>query len=273
MPVILELGVDLALVLGFVVALGFLYVYRGTLKPALFLFAALFEVVRVGGFGHYARPFGGIASWLRAQAENIDHAIAAMVLATQKGIVLLWHGLAYQAKLLGRLLGDLAETIEHRFHRLLLAFPPALMLWAAVRAAQQLPAIVGNLARARRAALAAAAAIAIPSGWIWRDIRGLRGSLARLRDRVSAQSRHFTRAGAAALVAGALATLGLGWLRCPRVGKVGKRACGMDLGLLESLLADTLIIAGSISLVQYAEEVSAITDEVAGAVREFVRVS
>lgn len=43
------------------------------------------------------------------------------------------------------------------------------------------------------------------------------------------------------------------WLFCRQVGNVGKRICGLDSSLLQSLLLDTLAIASVISVVEMAE--------------------
>jgi hypothetical protein len=77
-------------------------------------------------------------------------------------------------------------------------------------------------------------------------------------------------AGAVAL---ALSRLGLRWLRCPAVGKAGQTVCHMDAGLLESLLADTLLIVGSLSLVTFAEEMQGVTELVARPIQTFWRAS
>jgi hypothetical protein len=63
-----------------------------------------------------------------------------------------------------------------------------------------------------------------------------------------------TKAAGAALVAFSLARLGLGWLRCGNVKKVGKRLCGMNPDLLDALLIGTTLIVGTISLREFAKE-------------------
>jgi hypothetical protein len=100
-----------------------------------------------------------------------------------------------------------------------------------------------------------------------RDIRGLR---ARLRAAEDAATATLARLGklerllGASALAGALAValgrLGLGWVRCSNVSRVGKSVCGMDTQLLESLLADALIVAGTLSLVEFAEEMQGVTE-------------
>jgi hypothetical protein len=76
---------------------------------------------------------------------------------------------------------------------------------------------------------------------------------------------------AAGLVAAAVGRLGFGWVRCSRVRKVGRGICGMDGDLLDALLASTLLIAGSISVVRLAKDCRAFTGEVDEAIRFFVR--
>ncbi len=75
----------------------------------------------------------------------------------------------------------------------------------------------------------------------------------------------------AALGAAVLSKLGLGFLRCTNFRKAGKRACGMDASLLESLLADTLLVVGTLSLVEFATEMETVTAEVAPLLRKFWR--
>ena len=77
-------------------------------------------------------------------------------------------------------------------------------------------------------------------------------------------------AGAVAL---ALSRLGLGWVRCSKVGRVGRNVCGMDDGLLESLLADSLLILGTLSLVTFAEEMQDVTGAIVAPIQTFWRAS
>ncbi len=75
----------------------------------------------------------------------------------------------------------------------------------------------------------------------------------------------------AALGVGILSKLGLGFLRCANFKKAGKRACGMDTSLLDALIADTLLIAGTLSLVEFAREMETVMEEVAPLVTRFWR--
>lgn len=82
-----------------------------------------------------------------------------------------------------------------------------------------------------------------------------------------------TVAGIIGLVGASIARLGLPWLKCSRVDRAGRALCGMDQSLLESLLADALLIAGTVSLVEFAEGMQGITAEVAPMIRTFWRAT
>jgi hypothetical protein len=75
-------------------------------------------------------------------------------------------------------------------------------------------------------------------------------------------------AGAVAL---ALSRLGIGWVRCSKVGRAGKTLCGMDESLLESLLADTLAIVGTVSLIEFIRDAQAVEHVALEALGGFIR--
>jgi hypothetical protein len=73
------------------------------------------------------------------------------------------------------------------------------------------------------------------------------------------------------VVATALARLGLGWIRCNKVKRVGKGVCGLDDSLIDKFLLDALAIFGVISIVEFAEGLLAIEDEAVGIMGHLVR--
>src|SRR6185437_6165327 len=88
----------------------------------------------------------------------------------------------------------------------------------------------------RAAAAAGAIAVTLP-GTIQKDVRvpfgkTIKQILRRLR---SLEKRIGVTAGAA-IVAAALARLGLGWIRCANVKRVGKAVCGFDRNWLNTIL-------------------------------------
>jgi len=101
--------------------------------------------------------------------------------------------------------------------------------------------------------------------------REAEGGLERLWDRVGHLSWATAGVGAVALVTVALGRLGAGWFRCTNVRNVGRRLCGMNPSQLEGLLAGTLAIVGTISIVDFAKELQALVDEGAGAIHGLIR--
>lgn len=75
------------------------------------------------------------------------------------------------------------------------------------------------------------------------------------------------------VVAVVLSRLGLSWARCTNVSRVGKNVCGMNPSLLESLLADTLLIAGTLSIVEFAEEMQGVTEAAVRPILTFWRAA
>jgi len=73
------------------------------------------------------------------------------------------------------------------------------------------------------------------------------------------------------VVATAIARLGVGWIRCNKVRRLGRAACGMDDSLLDSLLLDALAIFSVLSVVEFATELRAVEDEAIGIMGKLVR--
>ena len=92
---------------------------------------------------------------------------------------------------------------------------------------------------------------------IWKRIRALEHKLA--------------KPVAVAAVVAALARLGLGWIRCNKVRKVGRSLCGFDDSLLDSWLLDAVAIFSLISVVEFANELRAVEDEALGIMGRLVR--
>lgn len=102
--------------------------------------------------------------------------------------------------------------------------------------------------------------VAIP-----RALGGIRSRLRDIEHEIAHPSTRWLRRTAVAMWGAAL--LGLvvrtlarrfPWLFCRKVKNVGGRICGLDSGLLESLLLDTVLISGTISVVAFAEELQAV---------------
>ncbi len=103
--------------------------------------------------------------------------------------------------------------------------------------------------------------------------RSLADSVGRLWHRVRSQEKALGLGAVVALVVAALGRLGIGWVRCGNVGKVGKNVCGMNPDLLESLLADSLLIVGTLSLVEFSREMVDVTELAVRPITSFWRAS
>jgi hypothetical protein len=76
--------------------------------------------------------------------------------------------------------------------------------------------------------------------------------------------------GIAAVVA-AIGRLGIGWIRCNKVRRIGKAACGMDESLIEQLLLGATAIFSVVSVVEFAKEMRTIEDEAVSIMGRLVR--
>ena len=105
---------------------------------------------------------------------------------------------------------------------------------------------------------------AIPDVWhlpgfpgVW---HGLTRRFARIHWRLSRLEKLLTATGLAAVMAAVLGVT-TSCLRRGNVGKTARRICGMDTSLLDALLLDGLAIVGTLSVVEFAEELRAVEDE------------
>lgn len=110
------------------------------------------------------------------------------------------------------------------------------------------------------------------------DIAGLRdragwaeGQIGRLWKAVKARERGIAAAAVGAVLLTLLRKLHLNWIRCVKVRSVGKTVCGMNPALLESLLAGTVMVAGSISIVDLAKACQTITPTIEDGAKFFIR--
>lgn len=268
LPAAGEAAIALTLLLACLVSLGLLWGYRATLKQLFGILAATFDKVGFSVLHVSFYPLRPLATALRWVAGQIDYLLATFVTATQGGVVYFWNLLTGQLTALANLLGSLAETVEHALAR---------------TERVVIPQHITNITRTtiQRIGLSRAAAQRIAArsiATVEHDIAGVRGDLNALRElgirlgrRIAKLERTSLTGVATGAVVLALSKVGMGWLRCRNVNKAGRGVCRMDTGLLDSLLADSLIFFGTFSLVEFARELQGLEADAAKAIRTLTR--
>lgn len=285
---LVDLGVFLAL--AFLIALS--YAYRYSLGAAIVALANVIGAVRLPGVLGGGRIFGFLADALTGIDNEIRHALGVGIAALQTT----WNeAVSYTAQAIhwigheiGALAHDTAQAVETLSVRQVtnvykkvnpgLARRVGALAAAVTTLTRQLEHVVAREAHVAKAkAQAVERAIALPAPISIPRTLPKVGTIEREADAALTRIRDFARRfGPAALLgtlAFALGRLGITWARCSNVSKVGKRACGMNPDLLESLLADTLLIAGTVSLVEFAEGMQTLTADVIEPIRTFWRAT
>lgn len=273
------------LALGLVFSFAFLWAFdktwRATLGPAFKKLAGIgFGGVHGVGAVHPLRFLGDVnahveqwtADGLRSSERGIVYSInrfidtAALLIGVPLAIAL---GLLELARYVVHQAGRVATRVE--VHTIVRPVKTVVKVVATVTKAQlqHLTARVHALeVRVAHAGRVAGAAIASPFPRLGRLERTVKADAKRL----TKVERALAVGAAAAVTLAALKRLGLGWLRCGNVTRAGKAVCGLDGNLLDALLAEALLVTGTLSLVEFAKELQAIEHEVADGVRWFLRV-
>jgi hypothetical protein len=264
--------------------------------------AAPFEKVNwhftVLGHG-FSFGFAWVAKLLRGVNDLALSVLGAGIEANQWAALKLWHWTAYLIGVTGRSIGDLAEStygelrhlariiipdaiearvrafvrqIEYVKHRLEhLDVNPTTIIHKTVRVIDPRVAHLERDVHALAAKLAAAGSAVIPAGVAIPapDVTGIRHGLDAARAKLGQVARTLTPAGILGLTAAAVFRFRLGWLKCGNVRRTGENLCRMDGGLLDDLLAGTLLVFGTVSLVEFAREMETLMEEITPAVVGF----
>jgi len=271
----------------FIALWGLQHGWDATLGTALRWLGDRFGAISIptGPFGH-VHPFGFVADAFHAVDHNVSHALAAAALSCQHAFVYTSSHAAQMARLLAHEVAVGAEAVYAAFHhygavtlprfgrhtlRHVQQFIEALLVHALKGVAHSLATLLKALHLVR--AQAHSTAVAVEHGFAWTRSRfkTAERDIGRLGRRLTTLEKLATVAGLTGLVAAVLSRLGLGWLRCSNVRRVGKNTCGMDTDLLSSLLQDTLLIAGTISLIEFIRDLQAVEGEALGLIRGFIR--
>jgi hypothetical protein len=266
-PEAVALGEVLAaamLLIAWAVCFGVLWAYRRSLKLVILGFANIIDVSVLG-----RHPLGHVAGWLRAQAKNIDHLLAEGVTASERGAVVLFKLFLNTQLWIASEIANLATDtwhavrgVEHATvtkvtkvvtHTVVKPITTTVTIVKGTSAAvtKQLNAQAHALgARVTRLEHALGRTVASP----FPRIGHLEREVANQAKRLKKAEKALAAGASAALVLTALKRLGIGWVRCGNVTKVGKRLCGLDPGLFEALLGATVLLTSGISLRDLARE-------------------
>ena len=279
-------AIGLFALLGTMVAVGMQKAWAETLGSFLRHLAGWIDVKIPLGLGRSIHPFGSVSKLIRAADTQVFNAFGYLILKGETasawcfstaGNILAWMAaeiadlardvLAYaQRTAVGTIpleIGKLRRTVLDRLH----GIDRTLGRIEAQARAQLKRLQVGIDRLTARLEKTLTHAIA--------GVRARVGSLERTgtktAKRVGALEKKWAIPAVTAVVATALARLGLRWIRCGNVTKAGKRICGMDANMLEALLGETLLLTSSLSIVEFTKALQEPTELVTDGLRSFIR--
>ena len=301
-PAVGEGAVALVAFALFLVAFGLLQAWRHTLGWVLRKFAAWAQDVSVGVSRvqiHPLKPLADATDWIDQEVDNAlslaaeNAQLAALKLFNQSAHLLYW---------IGDQVGGLAYDVAAAFQRTATATIPDAITRATHRLAQRLataehevdhalnvslPAVqhrISTLDRARKSAEALAAReaatiahdvtvtlpheIAVADAWIGRTAKQARAHARRLAN-IEAL---LTVAGVAALVNVALSTLKLNWIKCPALGRIGRKHGCAPWHLLEDMLGGTFVALAATDVCRWAALTTGAAQQVRPALTAVVNV-
>lgn len=306
MPIVLAVDglAELAIISVAIALILMRRVWVSTFGKLLLTLAGPFDKVnwRFSVLGHgFSFGFGWVATLLRHTNSAALALFGAGITATDYAAKRLWHWTAYLVEQTGRVIGDLAEStyselrylrhismpgfvhaalhpiaskVEWLIHRMQhLEVNPTTIIHRVTRVLDpRVKTLEHDVARLEHAvALAGAAVLTPPIPVRLPGLAGIRTGLDAIRARVGRLAHELSPAVLAGLVATALVTLRLGWLKCGGVRRVARHACGMDRDALDVLLEATTLIVGTVSLVEFARGMQGLTDEIAAGTTAFWR--
>lgn len=295
-----EIAIELPALLSFAAAfvlIGLRYGYSYSLGALLRTLALALNVSVLG-----SHPFGFLGNALLRLDNEINHALGVGIISLQSDAAQWFAWSAQASQAIGDVIQDVAESTYHALERHAKVVVPLSItaLLAPLRAVvhrleaqvnahvKTIPATVTRVVKVTKAypvtvervvglprivKAAVAAALAGTAGALTLPRFGqVEHEIAALRARLSRTGTALGVGSIVGAVAYALSKLGLSDQQCSNNKRYSKHVCGMDRNLLETLLADTLIVAGTLSLVEFARELVPITEAAVGPIRLFWRV-
>jgi len=296
-PVVIDLGAIFLAFCAFCVCWALLQAYSSTLGALIGHLADLSKNVVV----LHTHPFG----WLGNGLDKINHFVMLQLGNAVQGTSYAWHKLVGQIAAfvheVPRVLNDLAlasaqawdYAYRHGIRQVVQVYTNPLgaalhLVQALVKDLQHTGhatakavnrVVVHDLPRitirvTEQAKVATQTAVKATAGTVTGTlprVKTLERDVSQLEQWVKANGRKLTEAGIVGLVAAALGRIGINWTRCGPMNRYGKNICGMNPQLLESLIADTVLILGTVDLVDFATGMQGIVEEAEGMVAKFWR--
>lgn len=282
------------------VCIALLYAYNVTLGAVLEVIAKNIDV-KISGPGFSIRPFAFITSGINALNSVVRNALGTAIQANSWAWRKFVNWQAYLWHETTRVIGDLADQthltltwlVHHHLGDVIATYlNPLAAVVTLLR--KQVPALAHDVAHlghvttrvivheipkvtehvtkqtqviVKRVAYAVPSAVANP----WPRLRHVERDVKGLEDRVNGLGRKLALPVMVGLVAASLEKLGLNAARCSRTQRWDKHLCGMDQSILDSLIADTLLILGTLSLVDAAKDLQGVVEPLSESVRHFWR--
>jgi hypothetical protein len=262
---LIPLAIPLLYLAAFVVAYGMLAAYRGqdeeadgSIKGLILWLAQKIDAIRVPIPGHSTRLLGPVADALTWVANSVENALAAVVGWFEAPVAQFLYLLTELPAQTARSLASFATATAHSIGRIRTVEIPQAIRQALYGAASPVAAAIVALRMVR--------AHAIPALWgglehVGGRVKRVERDAARTARRLRRAEAYLTAAGMVVIVATALGRLGLKWVRCRKVGRVGRHACGMDHDWLDALLLGSTMVFGAVSFTQFLRECESVTDE------------
>lgn len=257
----------LFLFVAFLLLIGLQQTWRATVgwifhKLADLLDSVSFTVVHVS-----VTPFGFVAHALRAASDNVYAALGFAALQLEHSAVWLFHQAERQIKWIGHEIASLAQDTYQGINDLITREIPGAIHAATRPIVQRLHGIDRTISRLdrlfheqiRRLTHGIDRLTHIVTRTIPHELDAIRSragstsrQLRRLARRTSSLERAFAGAAFAAAVATALSRLGLRWLRCPALGRIGRKiGCG-GFSFLEAFFAEAFEAMVFLDLCRFA---------------------
>lgn len=303
MPVALDLAPLIALAAVFALIL-ILSAYKATVGAVVDWLISNIPHISLTAFGHGIQDVFGFIRGPLEGFQNLVYRTLGALIAAQQAIwnrFVQWNAYAWQevSGAVAGLAGDTEQALgylrRHVIGGLIAgALAPLRATVAALQAAvskleaagarvehivthvtvQKIERVTTHVEKVTKgASLAAVATVAGTLPRLWHGIDQAEGAAEKALREARRLAARLTEAAAAGLVIAALARIGATWLRCSKVRQAGERVCGMDTDLLDALIADTALILGTVSIVEFAEGMQGVLGEIATPVRRFWRAA